>query len=234
MLSVYRLVFLLLGCSMRYSHSATSSHHRPLLTSTDSILDIINTQAVERLIAERRQNESRSPPLVRNDLDDLPELEDPNLDDELFAARQEIAAYKGHKLLKSSKNALLVTRKEYLKKDWCKTEPLVQRVRMEGCQPRTVINRFCYGQCNSFYIPRNPRRGRRGRKIVDDYSGSEDEDVDSGTAFKSCAFCKPKKFTWITVTLRCPQLTPPMRKKRVQRIKQCRCIAEQVNWEMLL
>ncbi|XP_055599998.1 gremlin-1-like [Uranotaenia lowii] len=167
----------------------------------------------------------------------------------------DLQAFRGDKLLKSSKNALVVTRKEYLKKDWCKTEPLVQRIREEGCLSRTIINRFCYGQCNSFYIPKSPKRrrhhgqeGGRGRggnrhghhgnhhsnaagaalppREVDlDF---EDEDL-TGPAFRSCAFCKPKKFTWITVTLRCPSLVPQLRRKRIQRIKQCKCIAEPLN-----
>ncbi|XP_052868228.1 gremlin-1-like [Anopheles cruzii] len=164
-------------------------------------------------------------------------------------------AYRGDKLLKSSKNALLVTRKEYLKKDWCKTEPLVQRIREEGCLSRTIVNRFCYGQCNSFYIPKSPKRRRHGggggggsggggskptpgsysvghhrnhsprdyreREVDLDF---EDEDL-TGPSFRSCAFCKPKKFTWVTVTLRCPSLVPQLRRKRIQRIKQCKCTA---------
>uniref|UniRef100_A0AAG5DWL6 CTCK domain-containing protein n=1 Tax=Anopheles atroparvus TaxID=41427 RepID=A0AAG5DWL6_ANOAO len=153
-------------------------------------------------------------------------------------------AYRGDKLLKSSKNAMLVTRKEYLKKDWCKTEPLVQRIREEGCLSRTITNRFCYGQCNSFYIPKSPKRSRRGHNnhgkaatTTASYAASsrgradadfEDEDL-TGPAFRSCAFCKPKKFTWMTVTLRCPSLVPQLRRKRIQRIKQCKCIAEPLN-----
>ncbi|XP_049288025.1 gremlin-1-like [Anopheles funestus] len=150
----------------------------------------------------------------------------------------DLHAYRGDKLLKSSKNALLVTRKEYLKKDWCKTEPLVQRIREEGCLSRTIVNRFCYGQCNSFYIPKSPKRRRHGGKpTVASYSATsrrdldgdfEDEDL-TGPAFRSCAFCKPKKFTWMTVTLRCPSLVPQLRRKRIQRIKQCKCIAEPLH-----
>ena len=136
----------------------------------------------------------------------------------------ELGGYTGDKLLKSSKNALLVTKKEYLKRDWCKTEPLIQRVREDGCITRTVINRFCYGQCNSFYIPKSPRRRRSRRRDSD-----EEEDESDAPSFKSCAFCKPKKSSWITVTLNCPSLSPQLRKKRILRIKQCKCIAEVFN-----
>ncbi|XP_077477026.1 gremlin-1-like [Stigmatopora argus] len=108
-------------------------------------------------------------------------------------------------VLESSQEALHVTERQYLKRDWCKTQPLKQTVHEEGCVSRTIINRFCYGQCNSFYIPRHIRR-------------------EEG-AFQSCSFCKPKRFTTMTITLNCPDLQPPTKKKRIQRVKQCRCIS---------
>ncbi|XP_055685500.1 uncharacterized protein LOC129791372 [Lutzomyia longipalpis] len=234
--------------------SSVVSSHR--LGPSESILDIINTRHIDRVLAERRQNASRDEKrfLLQNDLDDdegdtvgefdygrrrtnsgvLAQYNDTATpfgshgSQDIFA---DLQAYRADKLLKSSKNALVVTRKEYLKKDWCKTEPLVQRVREEGCLSRTIINRFCYGQCNSFYIPKSPRRPRRNRgrsQQLRNGQDFEDEDL-TGAAFKSCAFCKPKRFTWITVTLRCPSMTPQLRRKRIQRIKQCKCIAEPVN-----
>lgn len=241
-----------------------------LRTVSDSILDIINTKAVEKIIAEKQVNTSQDEKryLVQNDLEDeyevIPDSEkedllyeqaphtnnnfksiksnsgnprisvdvlmkqnhsDPFQNTELL---NELRGYNGRRVLKSSKSALLVTKKEYLRKDWCKTEPLIQKIKEQGCFTRSVINRFCYGQCNSFYIPKNPKRKtlRNGKMAFDD----EDEDNDlNGAAFKSCAFCQPKKFTWITVTLRCPSLQPQLRKKRIQRIKQCKCIAEILN-----
>ncbi|XP_076023881.1 gremlin-1a [Genypterus blacodes] len=106
-------------------------------------------------------------------------------------------------VLESSQEALHVTERRYLKLDWCKTQPLKQTIYEEGCLSRTIINRFCYGQCNSFYIPRHIYR----------------ED----SAFQSCSTCKPKTFTTVTYTLICPGQTPSTRKKRIQRVKQCRC-----------
>ncbi|XP_077287162.1 uncharacterized protein LOC143911935 isoform X2 [Arctopsyche grandis] len=240
--------------------------HRRSATTSDSILEIINTQEVERLLASRRLNSSRPDRryMAQNDLDDESldgnpqtiayDTADPASDFEKRKSRDnnnrigvdilmrqynassplqpqevlaELAAYNGQKLLKSSKNAFVVTRKEYLKKDWCKTEPLVQRIKEEGCLTRTIINKFCYGQCNSFYIPKNPKRRRTRQQLRPD---DERDDVDqNGAAFKSCAFCKPKKFMWITVTLRCPSLNPPYKKKRIQRIKQCKCTSVDVN-----
>ncbi|XP_016372483.1 gremlin-1-like [Sinocyclocheilus rhinocerous] len=112
-------------------------------------------------------------------------------------------------VLESSQEALHVTERRYLKRDWCKTQPLKQTIHEEGCVSRTIINRFCYGQCNSFYIPRHVRR-------------------EEG-AFQSCSFCKPKRFTTMTFTLSCPDQQPPTRKKRVQRVKQCRCVSIELD-----
>lgn len=116
-------------------------------------------------------------------------------------------------VLESSQEALHVTERRYLKMDWCKTQPLKQTIREEGCLSRTIINRFCYGQCNSFYIPRHVYREGTTTEEVEEVDG----------AFQSCATCKPKTFTTVSYTLVCPGRTPGTRKKRVQRVKQCRC-----------
>ncbi|XP_060616020.2 gremlin-1 [Anolis sagrei] len=108
-------------------------------------------------------------------------------------------------VLGSSQEALHVTERRYLKRDWCKTQPLKQTINEEGCNSHTIINRFCYGQCNSFYIPRHIQK-------------------EEG-AFKSCSFCKPKKVTTMLVTLTCPQLQPPRKRKRITRVKECRCLS---------
>ncbi|XP_070843383.1 gremlin-1a [Chaetodon trifascialis] len=106
-------------------------------------------------------------------------------------------------VLESSQEALHVTERRYLRLDWCKTQPLKQTIHEEGCLSRTIINRFCYGQCNSFYIPRH--------------------NYQEGDVFQSCSACKPKTFSTVTYTLFCPGQTPSTRKKRIQRVKLCRC-----------
>uniref|UniRef100_A0AAY4EJ06 DAN domain-containing protein n=1 Tax=Denticeps clupeoides TaxID=299321 RepID=A0AAY4EJ06_9TELE len=58
-------------------------------------------------------------------------------------------------VLESSQEALHITQRRYLKRDWCKTQPLKQTICDEACGSRTIINRFCYEQCNSSYIPRH-------------------------------------------------------------------------------
>uniref|UniRef100_A0A8C2H5F2 Gremlin 2, DAN family BMP antagonist a n=1 Tax=Cyprinus carpio TaxID=7962 RepID=A0A8C2H5F2_CYPCA len=111
----------------------------------------------------------------------------------------------------------------YNKSDWCKTQPLRQTVSLEGCLSQTIINRFCYGQCNSFYIPRHltSQTSHRSRKTA--------STPDHNTSFQSCAFCQPSRITTVTVRLHCPGLQPPYRQRKVQRIKQCKCVSVNVN-----
>ncbi|CAH1791611.1 unnamed protein product, partial [Owenia fusiformis] len=110
-----------------------------------------------------------------------------------------------------SRKAMTVTKKSYLKKEWCKTEPLQQVIREEGCLKKTMVNRFCYGQCNSFFIPKSNKK-----------------DLESAS-FKSCSFCKPKRYSWIVVTLTCPKLKMKFKRKRIQRIKECKCMAQKLD-----
>ncbi|KAJ8250244.1 hypothetical protein COCON_G00221660 [Conger conger] len=112
-------------------------------------------------------------------------------------------------VLASSQEALVVTERKYLRSDWCKTQPLRQTVSEDGCRSRTVINRFCYGQCNSFYIPRHVRKDQE--------------------SFQSCAFCRPHRLTALTVELDCPDLQPAFRHRKIQRVKQCRCMSVSVG-----
>ncbi|CAG4972370.1 unnamed protein product [Parnassius apollo] len=211
-------VWLVAAALLAASVSAGVGSKRPF-TPTDSILDIIDTEQVEKMIAARRRNEeatASSAYVQRNELgegsSETMVVSVPDQDE-----NTEIPpGVDFRKILKSSRNALFVTKKEYLKEDWCKTEPLVQKIREPGCLPATVINKFCYGQCNSFYIPKGPRR-------------RDSNDERPPPAFKSCSFCKPKKFSWITVTLRCPGQNPPFKRKRLQKIKQCKCLPVGVN-----
>lgn len=139
--------------------------------------------------------------------------------------------FRPDKVLKSSNDATIIMNQlSNLKKDFCKSDTIVQRIKEEGCIGRNVINRYCYGQCNSFYIPEGPKRRRatnrrrnRGGPTTPFPDYLEDEDL-TGAAFKSCPSCRPTKFVWITVTLKCPKLSPPYRKKRIQKIKQCKCM----------
>lgn len=106
----------------------------------------------------------------------------------------------------------VVTTKKHIEKEWCKTRRFKQVVREQGCLSRTIVNNYCYGQCNSFFIPQ-----------------TNSNDIQKAS-FMSCGFCKPVKHSTIRVTLLCPgkKLTRHKR-KRVVKIKKCRCIAQNVG-----
>lgn len=129
-----------------------------------------------------------------------PLRDEPNMSSGKVAQRQQ-------KAISGSRRAYVITKTSYLEKEWCRTAPVKQVVRKQGCLKKTIINRFCYGQCNSFFIPR-----RRG------------DDVDSN-AFKSCAFCRPKRTDFIRVTLTCPGRSIQKIRKKIEVIKSCNCMA---------
>ena len=118
-------------------------------------------------------------------------------------------------VLKTSIRAKKVTERKYLKSDWCKSQPVRQHIQTTSNCHGVVINQFCYGQCNSFYIPKD---------IVID----PDQEIESGY-FKSCSFCKPKTLEWISVRLRCKNVEntkmPHFITKQIKRVKGCTCVA---------
>ena len=36
---------------------------------------------------------------------------------------------------------------------WCHTKSFKMKVKMKGCKTRKIEAKYCYGQCNSFYLP---------------------------------------------------------------------------------
>lgn len=105
--------------------------------------------------------------------------------------------------LEGTNEELFVMNRSQLKKDWCKTTQVKQVIRVEGCKPVTVINNFCYGQCNSLYIPH--------------YKSKE-------PAFESSAACVPWRKHRRSVFLECPNLSRKRRRFRYTFIKRCRCV----------
>jgi len=97
----------------------------------------------------------------------------------------------------------------------------VRLVRVQdGCLRARILNRFCYGQCNSFYIPKSQA----------EFDDDDDRRSESSTAqFRSCAVCAPKKTDWTTVVLRCPRLLPTFRRRRVRVVRHCNCLAVRVR-----
>lgn|SRR6218665_299916 len=139
-------------------------------------------------------------------------------------------------VIHGSDSAVVIARMTYLKKEMCKSEPLEQVIKEPGCIRRRIVNRFCYGQCNSFFIPkvvvqsdrhkdRGGRRGnRQGRRRLPKTEEDEEASIAS-SSFRSCSFCRPKTIEWDVVILQCPNSKPPIRRKRIPVVKQCTCVA---------
>ena len=118
-------------------------------------------------------------------------------------------------VLKTSMKAKIITEKKYLKKDWCKAHPVRQHIKTKTNCHTMIVNQFCYGQCNSFFIPKDTSVQRDGT-LAPDY-------------FASCSFCKPIRQEWISTTLRCKNIKktkmPRFITIKLPRIKGCSCIA---------
>ena len=113
-------------------------------------------------------------------------------------------------MIVGSRKAITIAKMDYFRENWCKTEQFVQVVRVEGCLKRRITNRFCYGQCNSFFIPKLSKSDRLS------------------AAFENCATCKPKDWDWVTITLRCPGKVPNLLRKRIQSVKRCKCMSQNI------
>lgn len=83
-----------------------------------------------------------------------------------------------------------------LKTDWCNPHPFKETVRHHGCVTAEVENNMCYGQCNSFYIPKR---------------------------FSSCSYCAPSRQESMNVRLECPGQDPAFVIKKVKIVLDCAC-----------
>lgn len=122
-------------------------------------------------------------------------------------------------VLKTIARAKFITESRLLKSDWCKSQPVRQTIRTKNGCKGSVINHFCYGQCNSFYIPKD--------LTVD---SKDTSDAGAGVDyFKSCSYCKPKSESWVSVRLKCK--SHPGRKrakhitKKIKRVDGCTCVS---------
>jgi len=111
----------------------------------------------------------------------------------------------------------VIANKKLIKKDWCKTREVRQQVQTEdGLCKGKINNRFCYGQCNSFYIPSDV--------VVSNGKGVIDTMDFNDKYFRSCAFCMPYEYEHVTVRMRCQ--TKKGRKtvrRKALRTKTCLC-----------
>ena len=83
-----------------------------------------------------------------------------------------------------------------LKTDMCKAYHFKETVRHHGCKSVNIDNNMCYGQCNSFYIPKR---------------------------FVSCSYCAPTRQEVVGVRLECPGQNPDFVIKKVSVVKECGC-----------
>ncbi|KAI5089884.1 DAN domain family, member 5 precursor [Silurus meridionalis] len=79
----------------------------------------------------------------------------------------------------------------------CAALPFTQ----EGCEPITVHNKLCFGQCSSMFVPPNGESG--------EHRGGP-----------SCSRCGPSRARTVHVPMRCGS---QVREKRVMLVEECKC-----------
>lgn len=123
---------------------------------------------------------------------------------------------KGRKIASSAKEALrqvqgqvnLGSADALRKTTHCEGQLFKQRIRMEGCTPKVIVNRFCHGTCSSYYVPKLRLRKLKMKPL-----------------FQSCSACQPSEYDTINVKLDCPRKPPGELTRRVVKVKKCSCIA---------
>ncbi|KAJ1172305.1 hypothetical protein NDU88_004152 [Pleurodeles waltl] len=89
-----------------------------------------------------------------------------------------------------------------ISKSSCKAIPFTQTISRESCAPIKIQNRFCFGQCSSFYVP--------------------------GTltgASRPCSGCAPSRIRKITVPLHCENEVLGQ-EEVVTLVEECQCEAQ--------
>lgn len=76
-----------------------------------------------------------------------------------------------------------------------------QRITEEGCEPLTIHNKMCFGQCGSMFVPPN------GGSVVH-----------LGQTF--CSRCGPSKARTVVVRMRCGS---QVRERSVMLVEECKC-----------
>ncbi|KAM4613352.1 neuroblastoma suppressor of tumorigenicity 1 isoform 1-T3 [Polymixia lowei] len=90
------------------------------------------------------------------------------------------------------------------KSAWCEAKNITQIVGHTGCQPRSIQNRACLGQCFSYSVPNTFPQ--------------------STESLVHCDSCMPAQTQWEVVTLECPgNEEAPRVDKLVERIFHCSC-----------
>ncbi|TSK18009.1 Cerberus [Bagarius yarrelli] len=82
----------------------------------------------------------------------------------------------------------------------CTALPFTQRITEEGCEPITVHNKLCFGQCSSMFVPPN---GKSSMHLG-----------------PSCSRCGPSRTRIVHVPMHCGS---QVREKRVILVEECKC-----------
>jgi hypothetical protein len=82
-------------------------------------------------------------------------------------------------------------------KSCCRTQKYSQVIKKEGCEPLTITNRMCFGQCVSVWVP---------------------------GLFASFPVCRPSRSSWKTVTLTCGKNSDRKRRVRIEKVRRCSCM----------
>ena len=99
-----------------------------------------------------------------------------------------------------AKGTPIMSYKEF-QRDWCEAKTFFQTIKHRNCLDVVIQNKYCYGQCNSLYIP--------GLKPL-----------------RSCKKCLPAKYEWVVITMRCPNRKKRnFRRKKIQKVYSCSCSA---------
>lgn len=97
-------------------------------------------------------------------------------------------------------NLDLVMEREH-KSKWCKGTPFNQTISRKNCKSQQVLNKMCYGECLSYYLP-----------------GKEHDEV-------ACFACQPSKQETKAIFLNCFEGNKENIKVAfIQIIKECRCM----------
>ena len=108
-------------------------------------------------------------------------------------------AFKDYVTEGGTNKGTLIMRAEDWKPESCNAKEFNQTVHHFGCLERKVKNRYCYGQCNSIYIP------------------------DQRMPMDGCVACKPTNSKTIIVALYCPFLKKRRKHRKIQIVNYCQC-----------
>lgn len=83
------------------------------------------------------------------------------------------------------------------KRSCCRTQKYSQVIKRDGCEPLTIVNKMCFGQCVSVWVP---------------------------GLFASFPVCRPSKSTFKTVTLTCGRNGEKRKRVRIEKVRRCSCM----------